>query len=172
MKSYRIATIPGDGIGKEVVPEGIRVLETAGRKHGFTLQWTQLPWSSEFYQKTGQMMPADGLDQLKEHDAIFLGAVGFPPIDIDFLIVRENNELPGYYHRVPPAQNLVVWLKLTLMGSRRTCSRSLPHRFRNCLADLDRFCCSTQIPRPRSVDQYTLDRLQNRSRGIWFSQMF
>jgi tartrate dehydrogenase/decarboxylase / D-malate dehydrogenase len=134
MKSYRIATIPGDGIGKEVVPEGIRVLETAGRKHGFTLQWTQLPWSCEFYQKTGQMMPADGLDQLKEHDAIFLGAVGFPPIpdhislwgllipirrqfrqyanlrpvrlmpgvesplrnrqtgDIDFLIVRENNE--------------------------------------------------------------------------------
>src|ERR1700726_3989262 len=65
MKSYRIATIPGDGIGKEVVPEGIRVLETAGRKHGFTLQWTQLPWSCEFYQKTGQMMPADGLDQLK-----------------------------------------------------------------------------------------------------------
>src|SRR5258708_17523118 len=60
MKSYRIATIPGDGIGKEVVPEGIRVLETAGRKHGFTLQWTQLPWSCEFYQKTGQRMTADG----------------------------------------------------------------------------------------------------------------
>src|SRR5258708_830289 len=80
MKSYRIATIPGDGIGKEVVPEGIRVLETAGQKHGFTLQWTQLPWSCEFYQKTGKMMPPNGLDQLKEHDAIFLGAVGFPPI--------------------------------------------------------------------------------------------
>src|ERR1700721_1406914 len=74
MKSYRIATIPGDGIGKEVVPEGIRVLEAAGRKHGFSFQWNQFPWSCEFYQKTGRMMPEDGLEKLKGHEAFFLGA--------------------------------------------------------------------------------------------------
>jgi isocitrate/isopropylmalate dehydrogenase len=52
MKTYRIATIPGDGIGKEVVPEGVRVLEAAARKHGFAFKWTQLPWSCEFYDGT------------------------------------------------------------------------------------------------------------------------
>src|SRR5260370_35231752 len=70
MKSYRIATIPGDGIGKEVVPEGIRVLETAGRKHGFTLQWSQLTWSCECYQKTGERLAVEWLGPLKQHDSI------------------------------------------------------------------------------------------------------
>jgi tartrate dehydrogenase/decarboxylase / D-malate dehydrogenase len=134
MKTFRIATIPGDGIGKEVVPEGIRVLERAAHKHGFSFEWNYLPWSCEFYQKTGRMMPTDALEQIRHHDGIFLGAVGFPSVpdhislwgllipirrsfcqyanlrpvrlmpgmesplrnryegDIDFLIVRENNE--------------------------------------------------------------------------------
>jgi tartrate dehydrogenase/decarboxylase/D-malate dehydrogenase len=78
--TYRIAVIPGDGIGKEVVPEGQRVLDTAARRFGFTLEWTRFDWSCERYAKTGRMMPEDGLDQLRAFEAIFLGAVGFPGI--------------------------------------------------------------------------------------------
>jgi tartrate dehydrogenase/decarboxylase/D-malate dehydrogenase len=134
MKKHRIAAIPGDGIGKEVVPEGIRVLDAAGRRYGIEFQWDQFPWSCEWYRKHGRMMPEDGLAQIRGHDAIFLGAVGFPgvpdhvslwgllipirrqfhqyanirpvrlmegvpsplrdrkPGDIDFWVVRENNE--------------------------------------------------------------------------------
>jgi tartrate dehydrogenase/decarboxylase/D-malate dehydrogenase len=77
---HRIAVIPGDGIGKEVLPEGIRVLEAAGRRHGIEFAWTHFDWSCETYAKTGRMMPPDGLDRLREHDAIFLGAVGFPGV--------------------------------------------------------------------------------------------
>ena len=133
-KNFRIAVVAGDGIGKEVVPEGQRVLEAAGRKHGFNLRWDEKPWSCEHYAKTGEMMPKDGLASIRGHDAIFLGAVGFPgvpdhislwgllipirrgfqqyvnlrpvrlmpgvpsplanrkPGDIDFWVVRENNE--------------------------------------------------------------------------------
>ena len=80
MNAYRIAVIPGDGIGKEVVPEGIRVLEAAGAKFALGFQWDELPWSCEYYAKTGRMMPEDGLDQIRHHDAIFLGAVGFPGV--------------------------------------------------------------------------------------------
>ena len=80
MKRYRIATIPGDGIGKEVVPIGMMVLDAAARKHGFGLTWDPLPWSCDFYRETGRMMPAEGLAQIRHHDAIFLGAVGFPGV--------------------------------------------------------------------------------------------
>jgi tartrate dehydrogenase/decarboxylase/D-malate dehydrogenase len=80
MKTYRIATIPGDGIGKEVVPEGIRVLDTVARKHGFGFEWQHFDWSCERYAETGAMMPDDGLAQIKGHDAIFFGAVGFPNV--------------------------------------------------------------------------------------------
>ena len=80
MKRYRVAVIPGDGIGREVVPEGIRVLEAAGSKHGLSFEWEELPWSCEYYAKTGRMMPEDGLDAIRSHDAIFLGAVGFPGV--------------------------------------------------------------------------------------------
>jgi len=77
---YRIAVIPGDGIGKEVVPEGIRALEAAGRRFGIDFEWQTFDWSCETYQKTGRMMPADGIDQLREFDSIFLGAVGWPGV--------------------------------------------------------------------------------------------
>jgi tartrate dehydrogenase/decarboxylase/D-malate dehydrogenase len=79
-KVYQIATIAGDGIGKEVVPEGMRVLEAAGRRFGFALKWREFDWSCERYTKTGSMMPADGLDQLRQSQAVFLGAVGFPGV--------------------------------------------------------------------------------------------
>ena len=140
MHRYRIAVIPGDGIGKEVVPEGIRVLDAAASRFGIEFEWAHFDWSCETYKATGAMMPEDGLAELDRHDAIFLGAVGFPgvpdhislwgllipirrefqqyvnlrperlfegvrslladrrPGDIDFLIVRENNE--GEYSEI------------------------------------------------------------------------
>lgn len=79
-RNYRIAVIPGDGIGKEVVPAAQSILETTGRIHGFSLQWQEFDWSCERFAKTGAMMPADGIDQLRPFDAILLGAVGFPGV--------------------------------------------------------------------------------------------
>ena len=80
MNSIKIAVIPGDGIGKEVIPEGIRALEAAGAKHGVEFKWTEFDWSCETYHRTGRMMPADGIEQLRHFDAIYLGAVGFPGV--------------------------------------------------------------------------------------------
>lgn len=134
MKRYKIAVIEGDGIGREVVPEGMRVLEAAGRVFNINFSWQHFDWSCDRFLRTGKMMPADGLDQLRPFDAIYLGAIGspgvpdhislwgllipirrgfqqyvnlrpckllpniatplkrFPPGEIDFCIVRENNE--------------------------------------------------------------------------------
>src|ERR1041385_1673427 len=77
---HRIAVIPGDGIGKEVVPEGMRVLEAAGRRFEFEFEWKAFDWSCEVYARTGRMMPEDGLGQLQQFEAIYLGAVGFPDV--------------------------------------------------------------------------------------------
>ena len=77
---HRIAVIPGDGIGNEVVPEGQRVLEAAARRFGFELAWSEFDWSCERFKKTGRMMPEDGLEQLRACEAIFLGAVGAPGV--------------------------------------------------------------------------------------------
>ncbi len=79
-RSYHIATIPGDGIGREVIPVGRRAAEAAARRHGFALAWSEFDWSCERYAKTGRMMPEDGAAQVKGHDAIYLGAVGFPNV--------------------------------------------------------------------------------------------
>ena len=140
MKTFNVAVIAGDGIGKEVVPEGIRVLEAAGQRFGFQFKWHPFDWSCETYVQTGSMMPANGIEQLRPFDAIFLGAVGHPsvpdhvslwgllipirrhfrqyvnlrpvrlfegietplkhwqPGQIDFCIVRENNE--GEYSNI------------------------------------------------------------------------
>jgi tartrate dehydrogenase/decarboxylase / D-malate dehydrogenase len=138
--TYRIAVIPGDGIGKEVVPEGQRVLGAAAKRFGFELCWDEFEWSCEHYMRHNRMMPENGLQQISRHDAIFLGAVGWPsvpdhislwqllipirrnfrqyvnlrpvrlfegvpcplrekvPGDIDFFVVRENNE--GEYSEI------------------------------------------------------------------------
>jgi len=138
--THRIAVIPGDGIGNEVMPEAIRVLEAVGRRFDLAFTWDQKDWSCQRFAKTGRMMPEDGLKSIKDHDAILLGAVGFPgvpdhvslwgllipirrdfqqyvnlrpvrlfdgvkcplagrkPGDIDFWIVRENNE--GEYSEI------------------------------------------------------------------------
>ncbi len=80
MKTYRLAVIPGDGIGKEVVPEGLRVLEIVGAKFGIGFKLNHFDWSCETYKTTGRMMPEDGIARLRDHDAIFLGAVGYPGV--------------------------------------------------------------------------------------------
>ena len=80
MNKFNIAVIAGDGIGKEVVPEGIRVVEAAARRFNLGFTWREFDWSCEMYAKTGTMMPPDGLDQLSKFDAIFLGAVGHPSV--------------------------------------------------------------------------------------------
>ncbi len=134
MPLYKVAVIPGDGIGKEVLPEAVNILEKVGRNLDIQFEWHEFSWSCETYAKTGRMMPVDGIDQLALFDAIFLGAVGYPgvpdhislwgllipirrafkqyvnlrpiklmkgiesplanraPNEIDFIIVRENNE--------------------------------------------------------------------------------
>src|SRR6201982_2453019 len=78
-KQYRIAVIPGDGIGKEVAPEGLRVLEQAAKKHGVSLHFDHFDFASyDYYEKHGRMMPEDWKDKIGRHDAIFFGAVGWP----------------------------------------------------------------------------------------------
>ena len=77
---YNIAVIPGDGIGREVIPEGIKVLEAIAPAFDIQFTWDEYPWSCEYYTKTGRMMPTDGLEQIAKHDAIFLGAVGYPGV--------------------------------------------------------------------------------------------
>ncbi|MEP2783570.1 MAG: tartrate dehydrogenase [Pseudoruegeria sp.] len=79
-KIYRIAAIPGDGIGKEVLPVGQRAIDIVAKKYGFTVEWTEFDWSCERYNETGRMMPEDGIEQVKSFDSIFLGAVGFPGV--------------------------------------------------------------------------------------------
>jgi tartrate dehydrogenase/decarboxylase/D-malate dehydrogenase len=75
-----VAVIPGDGIGLEVVPAAQRVLEEVGRLHGFGFDWEELPWGCAYYEDTGRMMPEDAIPSLRNHDAIFLGAVGAPGV--------------------------------------------------------------------------------------------
>jgi tartrate dehydrogenase/decarboxylase/D-malate dehydrogenase len=80
MTSHRIALIPGDGIGREVTPAACAVLDAAGARHGVTFRYDEFDWSCERYLAEGAMMPADGLDQVRGHDALFLGAVGAPGV--------------------------------------------------------------------------------------------
>jgi len=79
-RRYRIASIPGDGIGKEVLPVGQRVADLVAARHGFEIEWAEFDWSCERYRATGRMMPEDGIDQVKTFDAIYLGAVGYPGV--------------------------------------------------------------------------------------------
>src|SRR5688572_18922461 len=78
--SARIAVIGGDGIGPEVIDQAIRVVEAALKGEGASYTWNRLPWSSSFYKQTGKIVPDDGWDTLKKHDAVFLGAVGAPDV--------------------------------------------------------------------------------------------
>jgi tartrate dehydrogenase/decarboxylase/D-malate dehydrogenase len=81
MTELTIAVVPGDGVGKEVVPEGLRVLRRVGELTGsFSIVTRDFPWSCEHFLATGRMMPEDGLERLADCDAVYLGAVGFPGV--------------------------------------------------------------------------------------------
>lgn len=80
MSAFRIAVIPGDGIGQEVIPEGLKVLEAIGHRFAIDFTFEHFPWGSEYYREHGVMMPADGLDVLHPFDAIYFGAVGWPDL--------------------------------------------------------------------------------------------
>src|SRR3546814_11923615 len=79
-RKYRIAVIPGDDIGQEVIPEGQRAAEAVAGRHGFAIEWQPFDWSCQRYAETGRMMPEDGIAQVKEFDALYIGAVGFPGV--------------------------------------------------------------------------------------------
>ena len=87
MKEHRIAVIPGDGIGREVIPEGVRVLEAVGAKHGLRFTWKEFPWSCDWYKAHGRMCPEDAPDILRKFDAIYFGAVGNPALVPDHISV-------------------------------------------------------------------------------------
>ncbi len=90
MNTYRIAVLPGDGIGKEVVPEGIKALQAVEKKSGsFRLSFDQFDWSSDLYLQTGRMMPSDGLKVLADYDAIYFGAIGLPGAVPDHITLWE-----------------------------------------------------------------------------------
>ena len=78
MKTYSIALIPGDGIGRDVTGAAWQVLQAAAKRSGFALEGTSFPWSCAYYRETGAMMPPDGIEILRKFDAICLGAVGWP----------------------------------------------------------------------------------------------
>ena len=85
MKEYKIALIPGDGIGPEVTDQALKVLKAAGQKFGFGLETTHYPWSGDHYLKTGELMPASALAEYRDHDAILLGAIGDPRLETGLL---------------------------------------------------------------------------------------
>ena len=125
MKSYRIAAIPGDGIGQEVVAAGVDVLEALSGKENFGLQVESFDWSSERYLKTGAYIPEGGLEKLKAFDAIFFGAVGSPEVPDhvslwglrlpicqgfdQYANVRPSRVLPGVTSRLANA-NEIDWV--------------------------------------------------------------
>jgi tartrate dehydrogenase/decarboxylase / D-malate dehydrogenase len=106
MTKHRIAVIPGDGIGKEVVPEGLRVLDAAASKFGIELTWEHFNWSCDYYLKHGSMMPADWKEQVGKPDAIFFGAVGWPSkvpdhISLWGLLIKFRREFDQYVNLRP-----------------------------------------------------------------------
>lgn len=171
--THRIALIPGDGIGLEVTPEGVRCLEALARRPGLDFEFTEFPYSCEYYARHGEMMPEGALDELRGFDKILLGAVGYPgvpdhvslwglllpirrefrqyvnlrpvrllrglrsplrdrgPEDIDFVVVRENNEgeyseIGGRLYDGLPEGMAIQATVLTRTG----CERVLDYAFR------------------------------------------
>ncbi len=104
---WRIAVIPGDGIGKEVMPEGVRVLQAAARRFDITLELTAHEWAScDYYARTGTMMPDDWKERLAGTDAIYFGAVGWPAAVPDHVslwgsILKFRRELDQYVNLRP-----------------------------------------------------------------------
>jgi len=106
MATHRIAVLAGDGIGKEVMPEGLRVVEAAARKFGADLAFTSYDWSCDYYAKHGRMMPEDWFTQLKPYEAMFYGAVGWPATVPDHVslwgsLIRFRRDFDQYVNMRP-----------------------------------------------------------------------
>jgi len=106
MATHRIAVLAGDGIGKEVMPEGLRVVEAAARKFGADLAFTSYDWSCDYYAKHGRMMPEDWFIQLKPYEAMFYGAVGWPATVPDHVslwgsLIRFRRDFDQYVNMRP-----------------------------------------------------------------------
>ena len=80
-KTYKIAVLPGDGTGPEVVAEGLKALQAAAAKHQFTLDLTYYDFGGDRYLRTGEILPASAVEELKGFDSIYLGAVGHPDVE-------------------------------------------------------------------------------------------
>jgi 3-isopropylmalate dehydrogenase len=119
-KSYRIAVIPGDGTGPEVIREGVKVLEAAGRRFGIKFNWNYFDWGGERYLKTGETIPEGGIEELKKHDAIYLGAIGHPEVKPGILekeiLLRIRFELDQYINLRPVKLYPGVWTPLKDKG--------------------------------------------------------
>ncbi|HOJ42633.1 MAG TPA: 3-isopropylmalate dehydrogenase [Syntrophorhabdaceae bacterium] len=104
-KTYKIATIPGDGTGPEVLREGIKVIDAASKKFGFTLDYTTYDLGGERYLKTGEVLPDTTLEELKTYDAIYLGAIGHPDVKPGILekgiLLKIRFELDQYINLRP-----------------------------------------------------------------------
>ncbi len=104
---HRIAVIPGDGIGMEVMPEGVRAVEVAARAHGIEIEWVHFDWASAAYwQRHGEMMPPQWFDRLVGFDAIFFGAVGWPEVVPDHIslwgsLIKFRREFDQYVNLRP-----------------------------------------------------------------------
>ena len=81
MKTYKIAVVNGDGVGHEIVPAGIKVMDKVAKKYGFKLEYKFFPWGAGYYKEHGDFMPENGLKILRNFDAIYFGAVGLPDVD-------------------------------------------------------------------------------------------
>jgi len=106
MKNYKIAVIQGDGIGPEVIDEGIKVLKAVAELDGtFKFDFTYFPWGCKYYLENGEMMPKDGIEQLSHFDAIYLGAVGYPGvpdhISLWDLLLKIRHEFDEYVNLRP-----------------------------------------------------------------------
>ncbi|TEA78115.1 tartrate dehydrogenase [Allopusillimonas ginsengisoli] len=89
-KTHKIAVMAGDGIGKEVMPEGVRVLEAVAARRGIRFDWLELDWSCDYYAKHGRMMPEDWKSRLMDQEAIFFGAIGWPETVPDHVALWES----------------------------------------------------------------------------------
>ncbi len=119
-KNYKIAVIPGDGTGPEVVREGVKVLESAAERFGFKLNLTYFDWGGERYLRTGETIPEGGIEELKKHEAIYLGAIGHPDVPPGVLekeiLLRIRFELDQYINLRPVKLYPGVWTPLKDKG--------------------------------------------------------
>ncbi len=119
-RTYKIAVIPGDGTGPEVIREGVKVLQAAAGRFGFALDLHYFDWGGERYLRTGETIPEGGIEELKKHDAIYLGAIGHPEVKPGILekgiLLRIRFELDQYVNLRPIKLYPGVWTPIKDKG--------------------------------------------------------